>query len=368
MKKMSIVMIVTFVLAACAPAAAPAPTAAPPTSAPPTSAPPMAVPPTAVPPTAPAMPPKPTLLTDKLGTADDLVPTLAEIDAAKQALGSDGLIGIVACTMSTEYHSTVANSAKAAADKLGLKAEIFDSQVKADQQISAIENFVAKGAKVIVLCVLDPKVIDAAVKEAAAKGVFIVQYAGRESAVNGISVSIEDADLGCAAGEIAGDLINTEKSGKATVAILDYPDLPQVVVRADNIEKCLKDKTAGVNIVGRFLGGTTENGLKSMETALQAHPDIDVVASINDAGAYGALTALQAANKDPKTTIIVGIDAEAKAKDLIKAGGFYRGTVDTSPAKTGEMVINAAIKLLAGATAPKNVRVPVTKITADTLK
>jgi ABC-type sugar transport system substrate-binding protein len=41
--------------------------------------------------------------------------------------------------------------------------------------------------------------------------------------------------------------------------------------------------------------------------------------------------------------------------------------VDTSPAVTGEAVVNAAIKLLAGSTAPKNVRVPVTKITKDAL-
>jgi len=134
-------------------------------------------------------------------------------------------------------------------------------------------------------------------------------------------------------------------------------------VRADNIEKCLKQKAPNVNIVGRFLGGTTENGLKSMESALQAHPDIDVVVSINDAGAYGALNALEAAGKDPKSTVIVGIDAEAQAKDLIKQGKFYRGTVDTSPATTGEMTIDAVIKLLSSATAPKNIKVPVTKIT-----
>jgi len=332
MKKLAIVLVAAIALSACGGAATPAP-------------------------------PKPNLTTQALGTADDLVPTQAEIDAAKAVLGDSGLVGIVACTLSTEYHSTVPNAAKARADELGIKTEIFDSEVKAEKQISAIENFVSKGADAIVLCVLDPKVIEAAVKEAADAGVFIIQYAGRESAVNGIGISIEDADLGCAAGEIAGDLIVSEKGGEATVAILDYPDLPQVVVRADNIEKCLKDIAPNVNIVGRFLGGTTENGLKSMETALQAHPDIDVVASINDAGAYGALTALEAAGKDPATTIIVGIDAEQQAKDLIKQGGYYRGTVDTAPATTGEMVINAAVKILSSATVAKNIRVPVEKVT-----
>jgi ribose transport system substrate-binding protein len=100
-----------------------------------------------------------------------------------------------------------------------------------------------------------------------------------------------------------------------------------------------------------------------MESALQAHPYINVDVSINDAGAYGAVNALEAAGKDPHTTMVVGIDAEAQAEELIRQGKFFRGTVDTSPAATGEMVVNAAVKLLAGSTAPKSVRVPVDKIT-----
>ena len=311
--------------------------------------------------------PQPTLLAGQIGDAGDLQPTAAEISTAKSALGDKGLIGIVACNLSSEYHATVPQAAQERAKQLGLPVEVFDSETKADRQIAAIENFVSKGARVIAVCVIDPKVIEAAVKEAAAQGVFVVQYAGRDLAVNGIGISIEDADLGCAAGEIAGDLIVKEKGGHATVAILHYPDLPNVVVRADNIERCLKQKAPEAVVVGRYLGGTPENGLRSMETALQAHPEIDVVVSINDAGAYGAVNALEAAGKDPKTTIVVGIDAEAQAKDLIKQGKFMRGTVDTSPAKTGEMIVDAAVKLLSGSTAPKAIRVPVTKITADSL-
>jgi ABC-type sugar transport system substrate-binding protein len=90
---------------------------------------------------------------------------------------------------------------------------------------------------------------------------------------------------------------------------------------------------------GRFLGGTPDNGLTSLENALQAHPDIDAVVSINDAGALGAIKAQEAAGKDPHTTIVVGIDADAQAKDLIKQGKFYRGTVDTASEQTGEMVM-----------------------------
>jgi ribose transport system substrate-binding protein len=312
--------------------------------------------------------PQPTLLTDRLGLPQDLMPTSAEIVAAQTALKPNGFIGIVACNLSSEYHSAVPHAAEALAKQWNLPVQVFDSETKADRQNAAIETFVAKGAKAIALCVIDPAVVKNAVQEAADKGVYMLQYAGRDLAVNGIGISVEDADLGCAAGEIAGEAIAREKGGQANVAVLDYPDLPNVVVRATKIEECLKQKAPGAKIVGHYLGGTAENGLKSLENALQAHPEIDVVASINDAGAYGAIKALEAAGKDPQKTIVVGIDAEAQAKDLIKQGKFFRGTVDTSPAQTGDMVLQAAVKLLAGSTVPKNVRVPVTKITAETLK
>lgn len=319
--------------------------------------------------TGPATPPPASTppLVNRLGTAQDLVPTEAEIAAARTALGAKGFIGIVACNLSSEYHAAVPKAAQARADKLTLRIEVFDSETKADRQIAAIENFVSKGARAVALCAIDPKVVEKAVREAADQRVYMLQYAGRDLAVNGISISIEDADLGCAAGEIAGDAIVKEKSGRAIVALLDYPTLPNVVVRANQIEACLKQTAPDAKIVGRYLGGTPANGLTSLENALQAHPDIDVVVSINDAGAFGAIKALEAAGKDPQTTIVVGIDADAQAKDLIKQGKFYRGTVDTSPELTGELVVNAAIKLLAGSAAPKNVRVPVAKITKDSL-
>jgi ribose transport system substrate-binding protein len=310
---------------------------------------------------------QPALLTDHLGTYQELIPTEIELAAARDALGRHGFIGIVACNLSSEYHATVPLSAQTLARKLGLQVEVFDSESKADRQIAAIENFVSKGAQAIVTCAIDPKVVEKAVKEAADQGVFMLQYAGRDLAVNGIGISIEDADLGCAAGEIAGELIVKEKDGQAVVAILDYPSLPNVVERANQIEACLLLVAPGAKIVGRYLGGTPENGLTSLENALQAHPEIDVVVSINDAGALGAIKALEAAGKDPQTCIVVGIDADAQAKDLIKQGRYFRGTVDTSPELTGEMVVNAVVKLLAGSTAPKNVRVPVAKISQDSL-
>jgi ABC-type sugar transport system substrate-binding protein len=46
---------------------------------------------------------------------------------------------------------------------------------------------------------------------------------------------------------------------------------------------------------------------------------------------------------------------------------MYRGTVDTAPARTGEMTIEAAVKLLAGSEILQNIAVPVNLVTTETL-
>ena len=88
-----------------------------------------------------------------LGTADDLVPTQDEINTAVSALGTDGFIGVIACTYTTDYHKTVADAAAARATELGLKVQEFDSDLNVDKQISAIENFTNSGAKVRLLTI-----------------------------------------------------------------------------------------------------------------------------------------------------------------------------------------------------------------------
>ena len=84
--------------------------------------------------------PRPTLLTDHLGQPQDLIPTSAEIAAAKLALDGQGFIGIVACNLSSEYHSAVPQAAEALAKQWDLPVQVFDSETKADRQNAAIET------------------------------------------------------------------------------------------------------------------------------------------------------------------------------------------------------------------------------------
>ena len=91
----------------------------------------------------------------------------------------------------------------------------------------------------------------------------------------------------------------------------DYEAIAKVKapqIWADMIEASFLAEYPNGNFLPRILGGTAENGVTSMETALQANPDITGVLGINDAGNLGAYQALVNAGKTADDVFIFGID------------------------------------------------------------
>lgn len=101
-------------------------------------------------------------------------------------------------TYSTEYHATVADSAANYAKKLGLKVRTFDSELKVDKQISAIESFVANGASAIIIGLFDPPGVRAEILKLAHR--VMVMRAGRVAAVLDTGQMSQESILGAALG------------------------------------------------------------------------------------------------------------------------------------------------------------------------
>jgi len=310
----------------------------------------------------------PVLEVGRLGTLSDLDISEAEIGLAVRRLQVEqGFIALISPTFDVEYHFTVARAARQAAEDLDLPIEVFSSQADPAKAVTLIDDVLQRGAAVIIIDVFDSSILPA-LDRAIQQGVFIVQYAGRTAAESGaVTISIEDADLGMVAGEYAGRMIVELFGGQANVVILDFPSSPQVVLRAEAIRTALLAAAPQAVIVGNYREGTTEFGFEATELALTEHPEINVVVSINDAGAYGAFQVMTAAGRTALDTLIVGIDGERQALEYIGQGTMYRGTVDTAPLATGSMSIQAAVKLLAGSRLLRDYRVPVQLITAAVL-
>lgn len=283
-------------------------------------------------------------------------------ESTVKAAANGKLIGIVAATMATDYHRLLNQSAQDAAKALGFDAEIFDAGTDPNKVITGIESFVSKGAVGIIVTPLGGEGVGPAAKEAVDKGIMVVEVTGRDLGTQGaITVSVEDATIAAAEGKAAGEYAASTFPGQAVqVAITDYPSIPSLVARADGIQQAMLAADPQVKVVGRFLGGTADNGLKSMETALQKHPGIQGVVGINDAGNLGAYQALRAARKTADTAFVFGIDCDPAAVKLIDQKTMYKGCVDTNPKGTGQIAVTALAKWLAGGTVPQDMEVPVT--------
>ena len=168
----------------------------------------------------------------------------------------------------------------------------------------------------------------------------------------------DDYDLGYKPGQFAGQIIIDELGGEARVIILDYPDLPAVVARADGLEDGVLSVAPNATIVGRYLGATEDFGKASVEQLLADGVEFDVIVSINDAGSLGAIEALQAANIPHDQVIIVSIDANAAAREAIRKGQYMRASVDIDRTASSKIKVDALIRILGGATIPERINVP----------
>jgi ribose transport system substrate-binding protein len=260
----------------------------------------------------------------------------------------------------TEYHTLLNNTAKDALEAMGATVNICDSQTNADQALQCFEGFVQDGVAAIITTSSAATVGDAAT-DAINQGIIVVQVTGLDLGATGaVGISVDNLTIGLEEGRSAGTFAAQMWPGEEVqTIILDYPDIPDLVARADAIEQGLTETNPNVNVVGRYLGGLADNAVSSTETALTAFPDLRLVTGINDGGDLGAYQYLDQEGKTADDVAIFGIDCDPAAVDLIDQGTMYQGCVDTNPAGTGTLAANAIAKLMAGSNVPNSLDVPV---------
>jgi ABC-type sugar transport system substrate-binding protein len=181
-------------------------------------------------------------------------------------------------------------------------------------------------------------------------------------------MNLTNEDMGRIVGEYAAELINTELGGKANIAILDFPSVSDVLKRSNAMEEAVRRLAPTATVLGRWLGGTLDNGEPSMREILSAHPEVNMLLSINDAGALGAVKALEAAGRAPDSLIIVSVDAESEARRLMREGRYFRASLDSDPSGVGRLTLDAAVALLSGRVVPRRIALEGVMITREMLQ
>jgi ribose transport system substrate-binding protein len=154
--------------------------------------------------------------------------------------------------------------------------------------------------------------------------------------------------------DAAAAYIKDHLGGKANVVLLTQDQIEFLAPRFAAMRDGLKG-LPGVTIVADITPNPVnkEGGFATMNTILQAHPDVDVVLGA-DTVVLGALAALEAAGKARPDQFLGGIDGEPEAVSEIKKGnGPYKASIALSSPVFGYAMGEHAADWLEGKSIPQ---------------
>lgn len=161
-----------------------------------------------------------------------------------------------------------------------------------------------------------------------------------------------------ATGELGGKYLVEHFGGKGDVAVLTADSLGGATVdRSKGIIAGLHEVAPNAKVVTNVDAYATAKAEAAVSSALQAHPDIRLVLTVNTAGAEGALSALQnAGKKTPQDASVVPAFGAATMSTLqeVEKGSVY-GTIDAKTLQIGVTAVDTCDKLIRGESVEKQI-------------
>ncbi|MGQ0648972.1 MAG: sugar ABC transporter substrate-binding protein [Gemmatimonadaceae bacterium] len=270
---------------------------------------------------------------------------------AAEAQTSDAIIGLITKTETNPFFVKMKEGAQAAAKTHGVRLLTGAGKNDGDNagQVTAMENMIAAGAKVILITVSDSKAIVPAIRKARAKGVLVIALDSPTDPVDATDALFATDNY--KAGMLIGQYAKAALAGKRPrIATLDL--LPGHPVGAQRHNGFLKGfglpaPEAKINTLGRppevvcmaDSYGDQTRGQTAMENCLQKNPDINLVYTINEPTAAGAYKALKAAGKE-SGVVLVSVDGGCQGVRDVAAGAIA-ATAQQFPLKMAALGVEA---------------------------
>lgn len=201
----------------------------------------------------------------------------------------------------------------------------FDATQQQQQLLQLIETGRIKAAWVISV---NPGSMSGVIEAAQNAGAVLVvngvpaEY-GHDGMIPGVTfANIDYQAFGGKGGELAAQCAN-EVLGGAGKALL-FRNKEGVAGKAEMeaaMDAALAAGAPGVEVVQEVIATERAEALTKTAQVLQAHPDINIVASVNDEGGLGALGAFEAAGKEIPCLVDLGGNDEVLA--AVESGAMY---------------------------------------------
>jgi galactofuranose transport system substrate-binding protein len=275
------------------------------------------------------------------------------------------LVGVSQANLSEPWRIAMTEEIKAESSKYpGLRAIYADAADSSARQIDDVRRLMGYGIDLLIVSPTDSRALTPIVREAYSRIPVIVLDRAVEGYDYSLFIGPDNERLGREAGVVVSEILGGGPG--AVVEIQGRSGSPPALLRSEGLREVLaKHRNARIvdMIVADWLRDTAEDKFARRVLSM---PAIDVVIAQNDAMAYGAWRAAEAAGR--KGIRFIGIDGLLGPKGGIELvrNGVLSATF-TCPTGGKEAVIYGMDLLLKKEGIPKKIYLRPTKVTRETL-
>lgn len=280
---------------------------------------------------------------------------------AKAPTGSGKLFGVSFQTMNNPFFVDLNEGLKKTIESHGDQLMTLDAQYNSQKQKTDIADLLQRNPTAILINPVNWEGIKGSLMEAKRKNVPVII----------VDAPVSDPDLvlcQVASDNVEAGRLACEALGKvnpnAKLVILHLSVNKACIDRVQGFTEVMKAKFPGMKLLDTQEGkGSTEGARPVMTDLLARFPELDAAFPINDPSALGCISAIDAAGRTGKVTVVTVDGSKAGATAIME--GKLHSTSAQYPREIGRIAAEKAYEHLAGKPVEKDIKVPVKLITRE---
>lgn len=274
-------------------------------------------------------------------------------------------IGATYMTMNNDFYKTLNAEIEKKTNQQGSRLYVRDPELDEDKQSQQIDYFVQERVNVIVINPVksdSPKILTSLNKarKAGIKIIVVDAPVSKDAKVDTTIVS-DNYQAGVL---IANDMM--KRLSSANILLLEHHNAVSAMDRIQGFLDTIKGHPAYQVVSERETLGQTEESMPQVKKALNEGMQFNVVMSLNDRAAIGALAAIKDQGVTDKIAIY-GVDGSPDIKNFLANTNDIQGTVAQSPIQMGRKVTEVIERMMKHQAYKEEYLIPVHLVNKDNI-
>ena len=274
-------------------------------------------------------------------------------------------IGATYMTMNNDFYKTLNAEIEKKTNQQGSRLYVRDPELDEDKQSQQIDYFVQERVNVIVINPVksdSPKILTSLNKarKAGIKIIVVDAPVSKDAKVDTTIVS-DNYQAGVL---IAKDMM--KRLSSANILLLEHHNAVSAMDRIQGFLDTIKGHPAYQVVSERETLGQTEESMPQVKKALNEGMQFNVVMSLNDRAAIGALAAIKDQGVTDKIAIY-GVDGSPDIKNFLANTNDIQGTVAQSPIQMGRKVTEVIERMMKHQAYKEEYLIPVHLVNKDNI-